>query len=248
MKMKIIIYLLGLLAAFGLTSCSQNEGFGGNSNIQGQLITRYYNSDFTVFQGEEPAIDEEIFIVFGDNKTIGDNVETSFDGSFELEYLWPGKYQLFYKTDDTTVIALDQTTISIDINLNKNETHDLGKIYQYKLLDWDEGTGKIKGRVIVTNYNNTSTYPNLEMKDRTPAQEQEVYLTYNNEDFYCERIRTQGDGTFVFPNLLIGKYSIYVYSEDVITGGTANIVKKVEIEITQKGEVISLDDIHIDKH
>lgn len=237
-----------MLAILGLSSCTQSEGFGGNSHLKGQLIVRYYNNDFTVFQGEEPAIDEEVFIVFGNDKTIGENVETSSDGSFEFEYLWPGKYQLFYKTDDTTGIAMDQTTISVDVDLNKNDTKDLGKIYQFKKLDWDEGTGKIKGRVIVTNYKNTSTYPNLEMKDRTPAQEQEVYLTYNNEDFYCERIRTQGDGTFVFPNLLLGKYSVYVYSEDVITGGTANIVKRVEVEITQKGEIISLEDIHIDKH
>lgn len=230
-----------------LCSCTQNEGLGGNSEIVGKLVTRYYNNDFTVFQDEQPAVDEEVFIIFGENTTLGDNVETSFDGSFEFEYLWPGKYQIFIKTDDTTNLSLNESTLIYNIDLKKGETNNIGIIYNYKALDWDEGKAKISGKIIVTNYKNTSVYPNLEIKDIGYAQEQEVYLTYNNEDFYCERIRTQADGSYVFSNLLIGKYTVYVYSEDVVTNNTANIVKKAEVEITEKSQNININDIHIDK-
>jgi hypothetical protein len=101
---------------------------------------------------------------------------------------------------------------------------------------------------MVWNYKNTSSYPNLEVKDYTPAQEQEVFITYNHEEYYSNRIRTQDDGTFVFPNLLKGHYRIFVYSEDVYTGGTADIPVSVEVEITETNQVIVLDDIDIENH
>lgn len=248
MKFK-YIYIIGVfLFSISLSSCTQEEGFGGNSHIKGQVITRYYNEDFTVFQGEEPAVDEEVKILLGDDNAVAKDVETSFDGSFKFEYLWPGKYKIFFATDDTSKLSLGTKTIVKEITLEKNQTYDVGTVYNYKALRWNRGTAKIMGKVIVTNYKNSSSYPNLVIKDITPAQEQEVYITYNNESFYSDRIRTQGDGTFVFPNLLLGKYTIFVYSDDVITGSTEMIVKKAEVEITQKGQVVTLEDLHIEKH
>lgn len=234
------LFLLFILSA--IISCTQEEGIGGSGKIQGVVVEKYYNHDFSVFQYEAPASDKDVFIQFGDNNIVDDNIETNYTGNFEFNYLWPGNYRIFYYSDDTSLQTLEDIAMVHDVKLGKSETYTLDTLYTYKALDWDEGTSKIKGKVILINYKNSSTPDNLVIKDITPAQEQEVYLTYNNEDFYCERIRTQGDGTFVFSNLLIGKYTIFVYSEDVETGDTDDVVIKVEVEISQPGQTIKIED------
>lgn len=236
-----------VIGALVFTSCTQDEGIGGNSHIKGVLIEKFYNKDFTVFQYELPAKDENLFILFGENNVVGDDAETSFTGNFQFNYLWPGNYQLYYFTDDTTKVSTEQTEIIHTITLEKNQEVDLGTIYTYKALDWDEGFAKIRGKVMLINYRNESQYPNLEIKDVSPAQELEVYMTYNNAEFYTERIRTHKDGTFEFNHLLKGSYSVYVYSEDVITGKTELIVKETKVDITELEQTVVLDDIYIEK-
>jgi hypothetical protein len=244
---QIMRYAIPLLFVLITGSCTQDEGYGGTGHIKGELIYRYYNEDFTVFQGEEPAKSEDVFLLFKDDKNIGDDVETSYTGNFQFSYLWPGSYKLYYLSDDTTKQSFDSKEITVDIKLDLGQTLDLGKLYAYKGLKWNDGTAKIKGRIMVVNYKNTPTFPKTDTKDTTLAQEQEVYIIYNNEDFYSDRIRTQEDGTYVFPNLLIGSYTVYVYSENIYTNSTNKLVKKLEVEITEKGQVLTLNDIIIDK-
>lgn len=338
-----------------LSSCTQDEGFGGNGKIKGQLIEKTFDNDFKVLLSEEPAKAEDIFIVFGNATTVGDKVETSFTGDFEFTYLWPGTYTIYYMSEDTSDGSMPEMEVLTEINLGKNETIDMGTLYRYNSKDWDDGSSKIKGvlieriynddlsilldevpakaedvyvqlgssafndnvettyagafefsglwqgdytlyylsedtadnsqpdvemaysvsinndevinldtlytysikewdegssvirgKVMVTNYRNSSSYPNLVVKDITPAQEQEVYITYGNHGFYDERIRTQDDGTFEFKNLIKGSYRIFVYSEDVV-GGTAYKVVETTVNVTEKGEIINLDTFEIEK-
>lgn len=234
------IFLIG-------TSCTQDPGVGGNSHIKGTLVEKYYNNDFTIFQYEHAASDDDIYILYGDNKEIGDKTTASFAGDFQFQYLWPGDYQLYYYSDDTTAVTSDKIALSQTISLEKNETFEVGTLYTYKALEWDEGSAQIKGKIMLINYRNESSYPNLEIKDITPAQEQEVYITYNNATVYTDRIRTQPDGTFEFNHLLKGNYTIFVYSEDVITGKTAMVTKEVIVEITELNQSVALETINIEK-
>lgn len=239
---RLIKILFSLFILSATISCTQEEGIGGSGKIQGVIVEKYYNHDFSVLQHEAPATDQDIFIQFGDNNIVDDDVTTNYNGNFEFNYLWPGNYRIFYYSDDTSLQTHEDIAMVHDIKLDKSETYTLDTLYTYKALDWDEGTSKIKGKVLLINYKNSSTPDNLIIKDITNAQEQEVYLTYNNEDFYCERIHTQGDGTFVFSNLLIGKYTIFVYSENVETGDTDDVVIEVEVEITNAGQTIEIED------
>lgn len=244
---KNLIFGLFLLLFTSIWSCTPEEGIGGNSHISGVLVEKYYNSDFTVFQYEKPAKDDDLFLLFGDNNTIDEDVTTSYTGNFKFEYLWPGDYKLFYYSDDTTSITGEDVEIVMNLSLKKNETLNLDTIYSYKALEWNEGSAKISGQIMLINYKNDSKYPNLEIKDITPAQEQEVYINYNNSEFYIDRVRTQADGTFVLPNLLIGDYKIFVYSQDVVTDSTSNVVKSVDIKITQTDQEVILEKIYIEK-
>lgn len=240
---------LALIAIVFSWSCTQDEGFGGNSHISGVLVEKYYNEDYSILQYEKAAQDEDIFILFGEDKNVGENTSTSYTGNFQFEYLWPGDYQLYYYSKDSTQSVNDnKKETKIDITLAKNETTDLGTLYAYKTLKWNEGSAKIKGNIMLINYkDNENKFPNLDLDDITPAQEQEVYITYNNAEFYTDRIRTDSDGTFEFSNLIKGTYTVFVYSEDIVTLSTADIVKSFVVEITDLNEVVTLSEITIEK-
>jgi hypothetical protein len=363
MKIRSILLISTIitLVISSLSSCSQQEGIGGNSHIKGKIMVNYYNDDFSTLLTDEPveAKDEDVFLIFGNDSTIGDKVTTSFTGDFKFEYLWPGNYKLYYYSEDTTGLSPDKVEIVKNITLKKNETLDLGnliikkklkwnegssfitgkvlvnywnddyslllsdqpvpakdediflmfgnstavgkdtktsftgdfgfdyllagnyKLYYYsddtsgistkkveivkdislknnetvkldtliinKSLKWDEGTSSIKGTVFIINYKNSTSYPDLEIKDITPAQDQDIYIQYGNHQFYDKRIATSSDGTFMFPNLIKGKYKIFLYSEDV-TGGTAMDVIQKEIEITKDHQDIVIGEtIYIKK-
>ena len=83
-------------------SCERDEGFGGNSSISGTIKIKEYNNDMSLLLYEYAARDFNVYLVFGDNTTIGDDVETSYTGDFRFNYLTPGDYELFYYSDDTS--------------------------------------------------------------------------------------------------------------------------------------------------
>jgi len=236
-----------LLTCAAICSCTQPEGLGGNSHIKGVLIERFYNEDFSVLQTEEPAKDEDVFLLFGDDLTVGEKTSTSYSGNFQFEYLWPGKYTLYFLSDDSLSTTPDKKETKQEIILEKNTTANLDTMYMNTVLDWNEGSATIKGKVRMINYVNESKYPNLEIKDIGPAQDIDVYLIYNNHSIYDERIRTMGDGSFTFPNLLKGKYQVFLYSDDV-KGNTEMIVKSFEVTINEINQTIDLETITIDKH
>ena len=239
-------YLVSLLLVCTIavmTSCTQEEGVGGNSHIKGVLIEKYYNSDFTILQYEEAAKDDDVFLLYGDQLELGDKTTTSYTGNYQFQYLWPGNYQLYYYSDDTTLTTNEKVEFVSNITLEKNQTLDLGTLYSYKALDWNEGFAKIRGKVILINY-----YNNGENYITYPAQEQEVYITYNNAEFYTDRIKTDDEGYFEFDHLLKGNYEFFIYSEDIEGQGKELLTKTASVEITELDQIVTLDDIFIEKN
>jgi hypothetical protein len=237
-------FFISIAVLSGLSySCSQQEGIGGNSNIKGKILVNYYNDDFTLLLSDKPvpARDEDVYIIYGNDSTIGDKTTTSYTGDFEFNYLWPGNYRIYYYTKDSTGISPDKIEKVKNITLGKNETFTMGSLSINKSLEWNEGTSSIKGTIWVINYKNTSEYPNLKIKDITRAQDQDVYIQYGNHPFYDKRIATSSDGTFLFQNLIKGNYKIFYYSED-ITGGTAMIVLDKTIEIKEDNQYVEIKD------
>lgn len=218
----------------------------GNASISGQLTERFYNDDYSILLHEQACKDEDVFILFGQDETVGEKVETSHTGAFKFSSLWPGDYKVFYYSENTENPELGDEEVIIDVTIDTDQSKDLGSLVVNRTLDWDEGTATIKGNVVLVNYQNGSEWPNLVIKDVSPAQEQEVYLTYGTHEIYDERIRTDADGSFVFQNLIKGNYTIYVYSED-LTGATKKKVVEFEVVINDANEIVVLDPIRIDK-
>ena len=235
-----------LLTLIFFAGCTKDEGYGGNSHIKGKLIEKVYNDDYSDLIYEQRGIEEDIYIVFEGNGIISDKTTTGYDGSFEFEYLFPGKYQIYYYSDDIHSPYGENTEVVLDIELEKNETYDLGELIKINSIEYNEGSASIKARVFLINYLNSSVYPNLIVKDTSLAFDQEIYIIYGNHATYDDRIRTNYDGTFYFGNLIKGNYKVFLYSED-ISGATEDIVIMNEVTITNEFDEIDLGDIYIEQ-
>lgn len=227
-------------------SCSKEEGPGGTGSISGTIIENYYNESFSRVIYQKPAVDEEVFILYGDDNTLGDRVFTGITGEFRFKYLYPGRYYIYFSSrNPDDLLKVDSEKIMM-VDLERGEDLDLGNLEKLSTLDFDDGSAVIKGVVKVINYVNTSQWPNLVVKDISYAMEQEVYLSYDNQDFYQERIRTQYNGYFEFGKLIPGEYLVFLYSDDV-TGETDRVVLKHEVTISEFDQVVDLGEITIEK-
>jgi hypothetical protein len=239
------LLLLVICASF-MVSCRKDEGTGGTGSITGRVVESFYNDDFSLKLYEERAVDEEVFIFYGQDNTLGDRTFTGYSGQFRFDYLYPGKYIIQYRSQDTTSLQDDDEFRLRIVTLDRGEDLDLGELPKYTSLDFDDGTAVIKGVVKVIDYVDESQWPNLIIDYIAPALEQEVYLTYGNHSFYDERIRTQHDGYFEFSKLIPGDYLIFLYSEDV-TGSAEHVALKFEVTIAGFDQVVDLGVINIEK-
>ena len=81
------------------------------------------------------------------------------------------------------------------------------------------------------------------------AADQDVFIIYGDDHtFYDDNIQTSYDGSFVFPYLQKGNYTVFVY-EDCPTSDCPSGKKEIlrTIEITKKKQTVDLDTIDIRK-
>jgi hypothetical protein len=244
---RVWLPFLTLIAFTGLMlpSCENSEGLGGTGSISGTITERFYNDDFSDFLYQAAAVDEEVFIVFGEDDLVGERVNTGVTGEFRFNYLYPGRYYIYYRTDDSTAIPDDGWSEKLEVDLDRGGDVDLGELVKINTLNYDDGAAVIRGVVKKIKYDKDSYWPNLVVEYIDYAHEQEVYLTYGDHEFYDERVRTQYDGSFEFRKLIPGDYLVFLYSEDV-TRVTEHVVLKYEVTITEFDQVVDLDEITIE--
>jgi hypothetical protein len=234
------------IVAFVTQSCEKSEGLGGTCSIAGTVNEQFFNDDFSLLLYEKPAVDEEIYIIFGDKEELGDRVRTNLLGQFRFDYLYPGNYQVYFKSADSTSLLKMDVEKLYEVELERGEERDLGILEKLNTLDFDDGAAMIKGVVKVVEYVEGSSWPDLVVKSIYYALEQEIYLTYNNHTFYDERIRTQTGGVFEFGGLIPGKYLVFLYSDDV-TGESDKVAVEFEVTISALDQVVDLGEIIIEK-
>jgi hypothetical protein len=237
---------LVLFGSLALDSCTKMEGEGGTGSISGTIMEHFYNDDYSMLIYTAPAVDEEVFIMYGDDQTVGDRIRTSATGAFRFDFLYPGHYTVYYQTRDSTALLEEDVEKLIEVNLDRGEEAGLGELVKLTTLKFDEGAAVIRGVVKLIDYVDESRWPNLVVDNIDFAYEQEIYLTYGNHTFYDDRIRTQHDGSFEFRNLIPGDYLVFLYSEDV-TRVTDKVVLKFEVTITEMDQVVDLGEITIEE-
>lgn len=244
MKLSVLFTAVYILAV-ALISCSKDEGVGGTATIRGKVVIHDYNDDFSLLISQHNATEEDVYIIYGEENTFGDQTETNYDGIFEFRYLLPGDYKVFVYTQDSTSNLLYDTVVIKDISISKkDDLVDAGTFVKLDRLQFDDGNSTISGRVYVVDYNPNTICTAFPEVDTTFAQAEDVYLVYGNHDYFDERTRTHYDGTYTFNNLIKGTYKIYVYSEDV-TGGAEDIPVIRQVEIDEENQHIVIPDVYI---
>ncbi len=129
--MRYYSWLLSLLLVPLLfLGCSKAPGIGGRAQITGKLIGKFYSdTQLTAFTGFSFLSDERVYIIYGNEKTqYDDDLRTSYDGSFEFNYLRPGKYVVFMYENCYPCASLQKEKLfEVEIT-GKDEVVDLGEI------------------------------------------------------------------------------------------------------------------------
>jgi hypothetical protein len=126
---KCIILLLTIAAS---TGCSKGPGPGGRAKIKGKVFGINLDKSLSIVRDSAFVGDEKIFISYGDVTTVGDDVTSSFDGSFEFDYLRPGKYKIWAFSKKINGVNKMDTAIVQDVVISgKSEEKDMGTIRIY---------------------------------------------------------------------------------------------------------------------
>ncbi|HRZ42085.1 MAG TPA: hypothetical protein P5228_05210 [Bacteroidales bacterium] len=104
MKYRNLTAIVLILATLTIVpGCEKPEGEGGLATIRGRVLVKHYNSSFNILEETYYAQDEDVFIIYGDEKSVGDRVRTTYDGWFEFPWLRPGKYMVYAYSKDSTL-------------------------------------------------------------------------------------------------------------------------------------------------
>jgi len=105
------------------------------------------------------------------------------------------------------------------------------------------GSATIKGKVHVTEYNNSGVATGRDYY----GSDFDVYIIYGEgSNMYDDFVRTSFDGSFEFRYLRPGSYRIFVYSKNVAPSATEPVSEVMQtVEITDKKQIIELPDFEI---
>ena len=129
---------IALCLSFGMAvSCEKSEGFGGTASISGTVTELFYNDDYSLLIHERAAVDEEVFIVFGDDKALGNRVRTNQNGQFMFKYLFPGQYEVYIISGDPDSELNLDVEKAWKVELDKGEDVDMGELATWTPLPSD---------------------------------------------------------------------------------------------------------------
>lgn len=93
--------VIATIVTFSATSCEKPAGPGGRATITGRVYARDFDNTQRYKMSEGYSAGERVYIMYGNSNTIGDDVRTSADGTFEFRYLNKGHYKIFVNSLDT---------------------------------------------------------------------------------------------------------------------------------------------------
>lgn len=117
---KTTIMLLSMVSIVAI-SCSKEAGEGGTSSISGKIWVRDYNVSFTDLLSEYYAMDERVYIIYGENEYYSEDVRTAYNGTFRFDGLRKGTYEIYtYSKDSTQTAGSGLVPVIRTVEITKN--------------------------------------------------------------------------------------------------------------------------------
>ena len=129
--MKYLIYtILSLLILTSVFSCTKSAGTGGQATIRGKVIVDNINISGDTLASYD-AQDHDVFIIYGNNNnTHNDDAKTSYDGTFEFNFLNVGDYTLFTYSDCANCFNGEDSVVIISTTIeNRDDVIELEEIH-----------------------------------------------------------------------------------------------------------------------
>lgn len=115
------LFLLIVLSTL-VFSCAKEAGDGGNSTLFGKITAYDYNAEFTELKGIYPAADEDVYLIYGDDRSYTQRVRTNYEGVYEFKYLRPGDYTIYaYSKDSTLTLASEIYAVIRNVTITDNK-------------------------------------------------------------------------------------------------------------------------------
>ena len=119
---KIFSVFLAITLSAALFSCAKEAGDGGNSTIYGKITAYNYNAEFTELKGIYPAADEDVYLIYGDDRSYSQRVRTNYDGIYEFKYLRKGNYTIYaYSKDSTLTLPSGIYAVKLQVEITDNK-------------------------------------------------------------------------------------------------------------------------------
>ena len=123
-----------LFIFLSLSSCKKIEGPGGAATIKGKVhVTEYDLIGNPIKNYDAPKFD--VYIIYGNAEGeayFDDDIETSYDGTFEFPFLEPGSYQVFVYEDCNSCFSGKKEKVIDVLIKDKKEIVDVGTIEVYE--------------------------------------------------------------------------------------------------------------------
>lgn len=117
MNRIILICILGLF----FSSCKKEPGEGGQAIIQGKIFVQEYNANCAELRGEYYGIDEEVYIIAGDDPSYFERVRTGPDGTYWFPYLRKGDYRIYALSDDCEPTTDQMNTVEVQTTIEERK-------------------------------------------------------------------------------------------------------------------------------
>jgi hypothetical protein len=226
--MKICYGILLLPVLFLWTSCNKDEGLGGSSSIEGYVYNVIHYDDFFTFRADTfAALGKKVYLGFGNERNVGDDVDAGLDGYYRFDYLREGAYSVYALSE----LASGQKIAEIQQVKIGSGLHKAPSIYIHTGDAY--GTAMIKGQITATYYHNG------DRRDEGPGIGVRVYINREEDDAPFDDTRAGNNGIFIFQKLLPGNYVVYVVSEDPDTEKVRLIPSGV-IRINETGKLYEI--------
>lgn len=230
---RILILLFIATLACSFISCTKTEGEGGRATIEGTVyVINHPDDNYTLETDTMAAVKTDVFIIYGDDNYIGDDVETDQNGHYRFKYLKPGTYTILAYTvyPNGRKEAVTQT-----VTIKSGATVTVPDIYvhQGKAL----GTSIIKGTVMAYYIDK-----NGDIIGTGPAYEHRVYLQRANEPYFFDDVRVGLDGTFAFQKVEPGDYIVFTTSSSTDGNEIPGIVQKT-VTVENANEIVTIEEI-----